>query len=121
MIALGIAHACTGVSGDEKRILIYTRNGEGYVHDNIAASVAAMEKICAAEGYETDVSEDPSLFTPENLQRYAAIVFSIPIMRPSKLMSSGKPSRPISAGVVDLWPSIRPMPPKGSGPGTGPW
>ena len=76
MFALGVTHACGGGTGDEKRILIYTRNGEGYVHDNIAASVAAMEKICASEGYKTDVSEDPALFTPANLDRYAAIIFS---------------------------------------------
>ena len=33
-------------SSKELRVLIYTKNGEGYVHDNIDASVAAMEKIC---------------------------------------------------------------------------
>jgi type 1 glutamine amidotransferase len=68
--------SCTAIDGDEKRVLIYTKNGEGYVHDNIAASVEALEKICAGEGFKTDVSEDPSVFTPENLERYAAIVFS---------------------------------------------
>ncbi len=60
----------------EKRVLIYTKNGEGYVHDNIAASVAALEKICAQEGIQTDVSDEPSVFTPENLARYDALVFS---------------------------------------------
>jgi type 1 glutamine amidotransferase len=61
---------------DEKRVLIYTKNGEGYVHENIAASVAALEKICALEGMETEVSDQPEVFTPENLQRFDAIVFS---------------------------------------------
>lgn len=60
----------------EKRVLIYTKNGEGYVHENIAASVAALEKICAGEGILTDVSDEPSVFTPENLARYDALVFS---------------------------------------------
>lgn len=69
-----------GVSGfvtsGEKMVLIYTKNGEGYVHDNIAASVAAMEKICAAEGISTEVSDDPGVFTPENLGRYSALIFA---------------------------------------------
>lgn len=62
--------------GGEKAVLIYTKNGEGYVHDNIAASVAALEKICKAEGIRTDVSENPSVFTPENLKQYSALIFS---------------------------------------------
>jgi type 1 glutamine amidotransferase len=57
-------------------ILIYTKNGEGYVHDNIAASVAAMEKICEAEGMLTEVSDDPDVFTPENLARFDALIFA---------------------------------------------
>jgi uncharacterized protein len=64
-----------GMSGEGKRILIYTKNGEGYVHENIAASVAALEKICAGAGIETEVSDQPSVFTPENLERFDAIVF----------------------------------------------
>lgn len=61
---------------EKKRVLIYTKNGEGYVHENIEASVAALEKICASEGILTDVSDEPSVFTPENLARYDALVFS---------------------------------------------
>jgi type 1 glutamine amidotransferase len=57
-------------------ILIYTRNGEGYVHDNIAASVAALEKICEAEGMVTEVSDDPAVFTPANLIRFDALIFA---------------------------------------------
>lgn len=61
---------------DQKRVLIYTRNGEGYVHENIAASVAALEKICKREGILTEVSDEPTVFTPENLARFDAVVFS---------------------------------------------
>jgi type 1 glutamine amidotransferase len=69
----------TGLHGQaphQDRILIYTKNGEGYVHKNIAASVAALEKICESEAILTEVSEDPAVFTPENLKRFDAIVFS---------------------------------------------
>ena len=30
-----------------KKLLLYTKNGKGYVHDNIATSVATLKKICA--------------------------------------------------------------------------
>ncbi|MFH0759709.1 MAG: ThuA domain-containing protein [Bacteroidota bacterium] len=62
--------------GEQARVLIYIKNGEGYVHENIAASVAALEKICADEGMLSEVSDDPSVFTPENLDRFQAIIFS---------------------------------------------
>ncbi len=75
ILALFMIRLLPGMTGEGKRILIYTKNGEGYVHENIAASVAALEKICAGEGIETEVSDNPSVFTPENLDRYDAIVF----------------------------------------------
>ena len=76
LLAFGFASIFAGNPGDEKRVLIYTKNGEGYVHENIAASVAAMEKICTEEGILTEVSDQPSVFTSENLKRYDAIIFS---------------------------------------------
>lgn len=76
LLALIFATSCTTSSYKGKKVLIYTKNGEGYVHDNIAASVVALEKICKAEGIETQVSDDPSLFTSENLAAYDALIFS---------------------------------------------
>ncbi len=60
----------------QKSVLIYTKNGEGYVHDNIEASVRALQEICSQHNIQTDVSENPAVFTDENLQRYSAIIFS---------------------------------------------
>ncbi len=58
------------------RILVYTKNGEGYVHDNIPFSVAALEKLGAEHGFEVTASEDPAIFTEDNLKEYDALVFS---------------------------------------------
>ncbi len=76
LLAIVLGHACTNDSGAGKQILIYTKNGEGYVHDNIASSVKALEKICREEGITTTVSDDPGVFTAESLSRFDAIVFS---------------------------------------------
>jgi type 1 glutamine amidotransferase len=58
------------------RILVYTRNGKGYIHDNIADSVAAIKKMGAANHFSVDVTDDPGQFTDTNLKRYKAVVFS---------------------------------------------
>src|ERR1035438_8556320 len=64
----------------ENKILVYTRNytpdGKGYVHDNIAASVAAIRILGAANGFAVDASDDPNVFTVANLKQYRALVFS---------------------------------------------
>ena len=66
----------------EKRILVYTLNGltlagkNGFVHDNIASSVAAIQKLGVENGFAVDVSDDPKVFTDGNLRKYQALVFS---------------------------------------------
>ncbi len=60
----------------EKRILIYTKNGEGFVHDNIPYSTPLIKKIAEEKGYAVDTSADASVITEENLKRYHALVFS---------------------------------------------
>jgi len=64
----------------EDRVLVYTRNytpdGKGYVHDNLAVSVEAIRKLGEENGFAVDHSDDPAVFTRENLAKYRAIVFS---------------------------------------------
>lgn len=60
----------------EKRILVYTKNGEGFIHDNIAASVEMLKKIGEENEFIMDVSDDPAVFTKENLDKYSSLVFT---------------------------------------------
>ena len=60
----------------EKKVLVYTRNGKGYVHDNISASVAAIQKLGIENGFEVDVSDNPTVMTEDNLKQYGALIFS---------------------------------------------
>ena len=46
------------------------------MHDNIAASVAAIRKMGQESGFIVDASDDPGVFTDGNLRQYAALVFS---------------------------------------------
>lgn len=59
-----------------QQILIYTHNGEGYIHDNIEASTAALLKIGESNGYQMQVSDDPDFFTPANLSSLDLIIFN---------------------------------------------
>ncbi|MEO8659615.1 MAG: ThuA domain-containing protein [Bryobacteraceae bacterium] len=63
-------------SAAERKILVYTHNGVGYVHDNIPYSVAAIKKLGAENGFEVDSSDDPKVFTKDNLKQYRVLVFS---------------------------------------------
>jgi len=69
--------AASGAHADSpRRILVFTKNGKGYVHDNIAASVEAIRKLCAENKIAMDVTADSSAFTDDNLKKYKALVFS---------------------------------------------
>lgn len=78
LAALALAAISTCLAAD--KVLVYTRNytpdGKGYVHDNIATSVEMIRTMGAANGFEIEASDDPKLFTAENLKLYKAIVFS---------------------------------------------
>jgi uncharacterized protein len=54
-----------------RRLLVYTRT-TGYRHDSIPAGVAALRRL---EGYSVDATEDPAVFRPGQVGRYAAVVF----------------------------------------------
>ncbi|MGA2195913.1 MAG: ThuA domain-containing protein [Bryobacteraceae bacterium] len=58
------------------RILVYTRNGTGYVHDNISSSVAAIRKMGSENAFSVDATDDPVVFADATLKPYKAIVFS---------------------------------------------
>ena len=55
------------LSAAEKRVLVYTRNftkdGKGYVHDNIPTSVALLQRLGRENGFAVDASDKPAVFT----------------------------------------------------------
>ncbi len=63
-----------GLAG--KSVLIYTRNGEGYVHDNVEVSVETLEEICEGLGIITEHTDDPEIFGKRRLMSFDAIIFS---------------------------------------------
>lgn len=58
------------------KVLVYTKNGEGYVHDNIPYAVKAIQKLGKEHKFRVTVSDDPAVFTDENLRQYDLLLFS---------------------------------------------
>lgn len=59
----------------KSRVLIYTKNGQGYVHDNIPNAVNCIRRLARELGVGVDVSDQPAVFTQENISKYNVLVF----------------------------------------------
>ncbi len=57
-------------------VLVYTKNGKGYIHDNIAATVACIKELSVANNFKADISDDPAVFTETNLKKYTLLIFT---------------------------------------------
>lgn len=57
-------------------VLVYTKNGKGYVHDNIAASVACIKELANENQFIVEVSDDAAVFTESNLKKYTLLIFT---------------------------------------------
>ena len=56
-------------------VLVYTKNGKGYVHDNIPEAVKAVQRMGTQHGFRVDTTSQPTVFSEENLRQYTLIVF----------------------------------------------
>jgi type 1 glutamine amidotransferase len=45
------------------------------VHDNIPAAVAALQLMAQQQGFKVEVTNDPAVFTPENLKKFTLLLF----------------------------------------------
>lgn len=57
------------------KVLVYTKNGKGYVHDNIPSAVTCIQKLGQQHGFKVEVSDTPSVFTENNLRQYSLLIF----------------------------------------------
>jgi type 1 glutamine amidotransferase len=69
--------SASGARADsQRRILVFTRNGKGFVHDNIPSSIIALRKLCAENNIAMDATTNSAAFTDDNLKKYKALIFS---------------------------------------------
>ncbi|MBC3787454.1 ThuA domain-containing protein [Spirosoma utsteinense] len=78
-VLLALLSAGSSWSQDVKwkkvRVLVYTRNGKGYVHDNIPNAVVCLQKLGRQHGFKVDVSDEPAVFSESNLKQYTLLIF----------------------------------------------
>ena len=71
----------TSLSAQEKfnwkkvNVLIYTKNGKGYVHDNIPSAVKCIQQFGKQYGFRVDTSSISSVMTEANLKQYTLLIF----------------------------------------------
>jgi uncharacterized protein len=82
LLALSILTVAPQALAQDKKVLVYTRNGltlagkPGFVHNNIKASVEALRSMGQDNGFAVDVTDDPAFFTPAKLKPYQVLVFT---------------------------------------------
>ncbi|WP_207510554.1 ThuA domain-containing protein [Longitalea luteola] len=57
-------------------VLVYTKNGKGYVHANIPAAVSCLQQLGRQYGFKVDTSSNPAVMTRDNLKRYKLLIFT---------------------------------------------
>ncbi len=64
------------VNWKKLHVLVYTKNGKGYVHDNIPSAIACIQNLGKTQGFKVDTSSAPSVFSKGNLEKYDLLVFT---------------------------------------------
>lgn len=72
----GDLNAQTKVDWKKVSVLVYTKNGKGYVHENIPSAVICIQKLGKQYGFKVDTSADASIMTEKNLKQYTLLIFS---------------------------------------------
>ncbi len=55
-------------------VLVYTKNGKGYVHENIPAAVKCIQQFGVQYGFKVDTSSNPTVMTKDNLKQYTMLI-----------------------------------------------
>jgi type 1 glutamine amidotransferase len=75
LLLAGNTYAQDKVNWKKVKVLVYTKNGKGYVHENIPSAVSCIQRLGRENGFAVDVSDQPALFTEENLKKYTLLLF----------------------------------------------
>ena len=80
LCALALLGSCANERQDDrtadlrgKSVLVFTGHGDGYVHENIAASARMRQEMAAENGFAADTTSDTAVFLRRSLAKYDAI------------------------------------------------
>ncbi|MGJ8653876.1 MAG: ThuA domain-containing protein [Opitutaceae bacterium] len=60
--------------GPEYKVLVFSKTA-GFRHGSISDGIIAIQEIAASNGFTVDTTEDATLFTDENLEQYACVIW----------------------------------------------
>jgi type 1 glutamine amidotransferase len=66
--------AVVQAQAQQPRLLVFSKTAK-FRHDCIPVAKQAMLKLGAENGFAADTTEDAAVFTPDNLKKYAAVMF----------------------------------------------
>ena len=72
LLLLAVLSGCSR----QANVLIYTKNGKGYVHKCIPASVECLKSICEENNWTYEATDDAAVFTKEKIDTFDVLVFS---------------------------------------------
>lgn len=75
LFAVPVFVVAQNIALKNKRVLVYTKNGKGYVHDNTTATAKCIQKLGIDNGFKVDTTSNPSVFTEANLKQYTLLIF----------------------------------------------
>lgn len=75
LISLVNVFAKDDVNWKKVKVLVYTKNGKGYVHENIPYAAGSILKLGKEYGFKVDTSSNPLVMTEENLKQYTLLIF----------------------------------------------
>lgn len=67
--------AAEAKADEEFAVLVFSKTA-GFRHDSIEKGVEAIKQLGQEHGFQVEATEDSTQFTPENLSRFAAVVFN---------------------------------------------
>ncbi|MBA4139286.1 MAG: ThuA domain-containing protein [Segetibacter sp.] len=63
------------VNWKKVKVLVYTKNGKGYIHENVPYATSSIQKLGQQHGFKVDTSSNASVMTEGNLKQYTMLVF----------------------------------------------
>lgn len=74
MVLLALAAITTASAAAGPRVLVFSHT-KGFRHDSVPVAKEAMQKLADERKFTVSITEDPTVFTDENLRNYDVVMF----------------------------------------------
>ncbi len=75
LFSITVSALSQDVNWTKVRVLVYTKNGKGYIHENVPYAAAAILRLGQQHGFKVDTSGNATVMTEGNLKQYTMLIF----------------------------------------------